>query len=83
MTADNIEYLPIWKKGASAEEFLLELAMVARKHPEAFGKIVIVRQETLPSGNTLTRFNYYQASTIEAVGLLEVGKIRTHEESQL
>lgn len=38
----EIDYLPIWKKGALPHERLYELAEIARKHPERFRKWVIV-----------------------------------------
>lgn len=38
----TIDYLPIWKKGATACERLQELAEIARKHPEYFDKWVVV-----------------------------------------
>ncbi len=77
--ADNVDYLPIWKKGSTAEEWLLEIAAVARKRPERFGKAVIVFEETLPNGNT--RYDYYcrNTNTIELVGLLEFGKIKVND----
>ena len=43
----NVEYLPIWKAEATAEERLLELAMIARKHPERFAKLMVVYSEAL------------------------------------
>lgn len=41
MTA-SVDYLPVWKKGATAAERLRELAFVAEKHPDIFEKWVIV-----------------------------------------
>jgi hypothetical protein len=38
----SIDYLPIWKKGATACERLRELAFIAEEHPEYFEKWVIV-----------------------------------------
>jgi hypothetical protein len=38
----TIDYLPIWKKGATAGERLRELAMIADKHPDQFQKWVCV-----------------------------------------
>lgn len=74
-TPDNVDYLPIWKKGSTAEEFLRELAMIARKHPERFWKIVLVSQETLASGNTKVQYFTKEVSTTESLGLLELGKM--------
>lgn len=74
-TPDNVEYLPIWKKGSSAEEFLFELSMIARKHPERFEKMVLVHQGALPSGSTFTNYATRQVTTNEVLGLLEIGKM--------
>lgn len=41
MTA-TVDYLPIWKKNATAGERLRELALIADKHPERFAKWVLV-----------------------------------------
>jgi hypothetical protein len=37
-----VDYLPVWKKNATAGERLRELALIADKHPERFQKWVIV-----------------------------------------
>ena len=39
----NVHTLPMWKAGATAEEFLLELAVMARVQPELFAKLVVIR----------------------------------------
>ena len=48
----TVDYLPIWKRDAIAEERFLELAQIAHKHPERFGKIAVVYEETLSNKNT-------------------------------
>lgn len=73
MNNDNVDYLPLWKKDATAEERLLELAMVARKHPERFSKFFLVYQED-DGERSLERFMNYNASTTECLGLLELAK---------
>jgi len=73
MTA-SVDYLPIWKKDSTAEEWLLELAAIARKHPERFEKAIIVTQETLATGNIKHRNYSRGAKLLEQIGLLEVGK---------
>ena len=73
MTA-SINYLPIWKKNATAEERFLEIAAIARKHPERFNKILVVYEEELPDKNTVTHCACHNASTTELLGLLELGK---------
>ena len=78
---DNIEYLPVWKQTESAEERFLELAMVARKHPERFGKIVVVYEETLPSERTVVRQISVGCTTNEVIGILEIGKMHVYEET--
>lgn len=76
MTTDNIEFLPIWKQGATAEERLLELAMVARKHPEKFNKFIIIYQENNEKNNsTSERFVNFNANTTECLGLLRLGEM--------
>jgi hypothetical protein len=72
--ADNVDYLPIWKKGSTPEEFFLEVAMVARKKPMQFDKVVVVYQELLPNGNAKANYYCRNVSTTEAIGLLELGK---------
>ena len=69
---DNIDYLPIWKKDSTPYEFLQELSMIARKHPERFAKVVILYEETLPNGNTLLHSNYKNVNTNELIGLLNI-----------
>lgn len=73
MTA-SVDFLPIWKKGSTAEEWLQEVAAIARKKPEKFAKVVIVAEETRPDG--CTSYDYYcrNTSTTEVLGMLELGK---------
>lgn len=66
---DNVSYLPIWKEGATAEERFSELAMIARKHPERFGKVTTVYVETLPDGKTVLRQVSAGVTTTEMLGL--------------
>jgi hypothetical protein len=72
----SIDYLPIWKEGATPEERFLELAHMARKSPGRFAKMVVVYEETLPNGNTLVRDITDGCTTNEVLGLLELGKVR-------
>lgn len=80
MTA-SIDYLPIWKKDSTAEEWLMELAAIARKNPERFEKAVIVMQELLPNGNIKPRVYSRGVKLTELLGLLELGKNRELEDS--
>jgi len=71
---DNVEYLPIWKANSTPEEKLLEIAMVARKHPERFTSMVLIYQEDSPDG-CQTRFAGTQTLNLnETLGILELGK---------
>lgn len=77
---DNVEYLPIWKKDATPEERFLELAMIARKHPERFKRMVVLYQEELPNPGgtfpkTMTRYVTNGVNTTEALGVIELGKL--------
>lgn len=67
----NVEYLPVWKAEATAEERLLELAMIARKHPERFAKMAVVYVEVKPNGRWEIRSIDAGMSTIfEEIGIL-------------
>ena len=69
----TIDYLPVWKKGASVHERLYELAEMARKHPERFDKWLIAYQELRPNGNTLARVLFGDTTmTSDAIALLAV-----------
>lgn len=70
MSADNVEYLPLWKKDATPEERLLELAMIARKHPERFAKIVVLYVEERPNNHTLLRHVTLNSTTYEMLGIM-------------
>ena len=75
----SVDYLPIWKKGSTAEEWLLELSMMARVHPEWFAKVVIVYDsEITKEGTSRTRYQCRNTTTTEILGLLEEGKEEVH-----
>lgn len=74
MSADNIDYLPIWKKGATAEERFMELALMARKHPERFERILVVHQEDIADTKTITRYCCHGVTTTELIGLLHMAE---------
>jgi hypothetical protein len=71
----NILILPVWKTDASAEEWLYELALLARKHPDRFSRMVLIYEEMSPDRQA-SRTNYYShgLNTSELVGLIEIGK---------
>jgi hypothetical protein len=75
--------MPVWKKGATAEERLQELAQIARKHPEQFSKFVIVYQEINKEGEedetTLERVVIHNTNMAESLGLLRLGEYRLLE----
>lgn len=78
---DNVDYLPVWKKNASPEERLLEVAAIARKHPERFSKMAIIYQEDTGDG-TKTRYTCgVDITTTELVGLIELGKLEVMRET--
>lgn len=78
--SDNVDYLPVWKKDATAEERLLELAMMARKHPERFHRFILVYQESIAvdgkeESQVRTRYVTQGVKTVQALGLIELGKL--------
>ena len=71
----TFDYLPVWKKNPTAEERFMELAMIARKHPERFTKLVVVHQEDVAGDSFKIHWVSNDLDTIESIGLLEIGKI--------
>lgn len=67
---------------ARAEEFLQEVATVARKYPDRFEKMIVMHEETLPSGRTVVRYATRGASLNELLGLIEIGKRRIIERAE-
>lgn len=78
----TINYLPIWKDGATVEERFLELAQIAGKHPERFGRVAVVYEETLPNKHTKIRQISTGCSTNELIGILELAKLQVVDETQ-
>ena len=82
MKPDNVEYLPIWKADATAEERLSELAMIARKKPERFAHIVVIYEEILPTEDgekypsTVCRYVTNGVGSSGALGLIESAKYK-------
>lgn len=71
----TVAYLPIWKKNATAEERLLELASIARTNPSKFDKFLIIYQEISPDGEyTQERTLAFNCTTNEVLGLLKLGE---------
>lgn len=79
---DNVTPIPVWKRNSTAEEFLQEVATVARKYPDRFEKMIVMHEETLPSGRTVVRYATRGASLNELLGLIEIGKRRIIERAE-
>ena len=71
MTA-SIDYLPIWKKNSTAEEWLLELVAMARKNPERFENSIIMMEEVLKDGSVKHRYHYRGKSLIYILGFMRL-----------
>jgi len=78
----EIRFLPVWKKGATAEERISEMWAIAREHPERFGKMAIIYEETLLSGNTVVRQISSGCSTTELLGLFVIASERVLRDSE-
>ena len=84
----EIVTLPKWKKNATAYDRLSELALLAREQPDKFDKFALVYQELMPNGNVKPRTLCYSRKNDEAMdytermGLFEVGKLKTWEDSK-
>lgn len=74
----TIDYLPIWKKDATACERLQEVASIARKHPERFTRLLIAYEETLEDGRTITRYAVNGVDTTTLLGMIEQVKEEVH-----
>lgn len=73
MSNDNVSYLPVWKKNATASERLKELAMIADKRPDLFGKMIVLYVEEPDDGTTTIRkISSGDISTAEFIGILSM-----------
>lgn len=70
----NLAILPVWKKGASAEDWFYDMAVQARVHPERFNKMVLAYQEEAGPGRTTSSYYCHNAQTTELLGMLELAK---------
>lgn len=76
MIKNNVEPLPVWKKNATAEERLQELAHMARKNPEQFNKFIVIFQEfNERDDTTYERQMTHNMTTTEALGMLTFGEV--------
>lgn len=66
---DNVDFLPIWKEGATAYDRFSELAMIARNHPERFAKIFVIYVEEKDGFTKLNSISN-NLGTHECLGLL-------------
>ena len=79
---DNVEYLPVWKAGATAEERFSELAILARLKPERFNAMIVIYEEELPiqdgekNPSTMCRYVTNGTNCTRALGLIESGKYK-------
>lgn len=69
-----VDYLPVWKKNSTPEEWFMELASIARRHPERFGKVVVVFEEMTERGAAKYGYHCRNCKTLELLGLLVAGK---------
>jgi hypothetical protein len=79
MTA-SVDYLPIWKKGATAAERLYELAQVAEKHPDWFDKWVLVHCEDNDKRFQVRYMNGEGTRTSDCLAVLSAGQMHIWEE---
>ena len=71
---DNVDYLPIWKANSTPEERFMELALIARKHPERFEKMIVIYQEQSEEFS-MTRYCTSSGLDIaQTLGIIELGK---------
>ena len=80
---NNVDYLPIWKKGATPGERLEELALIARKHPGRFERFVIcyVEMTDKEAGTLRIRTMQFGCNLAEGIGLYELGKVDAYNDS--
>ena len=69
----NVDFLPVWKAGATPYERLMEVAAIAMKHPERFDRMIIAYTEDSGTG-TKTRYACNNLTTLELFGLIELLK---------
>lgn len=75
----TLRILPVWKKGASAEDFFYDMAIQARKYPDRFNKIIVGYEENVSESAAIYDYYCHNTSTIELLGLLEMMKAKVLE----
>lgn len=78
---DNVDYLPIWKAGATAAERLSELSFIARKYPDKFNKVAVIYQEKLAGNRTVTRVLSFGCTTNELLGIIDQGRVQVYKDT--
>ena len=68
----SVSTLPVWKKDASAAEWLQELSAMAMEHPERWARIVVVLEETNKDNLPVKTRQYSRGivSNTEIMGML-------------
>ena len=80
---DNVDFLPVWKKDSTAEEWLSEIQSIARKYPKRFEKVAMVAVEKRENGNLKTRIFSRGCNTLELLGIFENGKNIADRDSEV
>jgi hypothetical protein len=80
MTA-TISTLPVWKAGASAAEWLEELAAMAREHPERWNRIVVIFEQMTDDGlpHKTRQYSFNHPHNTGIIGSLEVAQLELWE----
>lgn len=65
----NVKGLPVWKRGATAEERFLELAQMAREEPGRFEKLIVCWLGTRNGVSGKHSYVVAGCDAIEALGL--------------
>lgn len=68
-----LDYLPVWKKNATAAERFYELALMAEKHPDRFEKFIVLWESTKEVGRSQQAVRSDMTLAF-ALGFLELGK---------
>lgn len=70
----TVDHLPVWKADSTPGEWLAEIAAIAYGHPERFGKMVVIMEETVALGRTKQRRYIRNATINEILGIMEIAK---------
>ncbi len=67
----TVESIPVWKRGATPQERLLELAQFAAENPGMFEKFVILYMQD-EEGTFCVRSMRHNCSLVEGMGIISV-----------